>query len=203
MVLVTANEPIATLGNISTDIRSRLSGGLSLQLALPGVAARQQILRQAAAALGRPLSAEIAARLANGIDGAAHELFAALFELYAHSPNFAGDAAEKQAERLLAARIARRPSLREIVAVVAKYYRRPQAVLKSDSRRQSTVLPRAVIIFLARELTDCTYEQIGRALGGRDHTTIMHSYKKIDRDRQHDFDIQQSLEELRRILLSR
>lgn len=200
-VLVTANESVSALNNISADIRSRLAGGLVLQLALPGAAARRQILRQAAAALGRPLSAEVADRLANGIDGAAHELFAAVFELRAHSPSSAGDA--KQAERLLAARAARRPSLRKIVAVAAKYYRQPQAVLKSDSRRQSAVLPRAAIIYLARELTDCTYEQIGRALGGRDHTTIMHSYKKIDHDRQHDLGIQQALNELRRILLSR
>jgi chromosomal replication initiator protein len=202
-VLITANEPVAALNNISADIRSRLSGGLVLQLALPGAAARQQILRQVAAALGRPLSEEVASRLASGIDGAAHELFAAVFELCASSPNSAGDADVKQAERLLAARAARRPTVREIVAVVAKYYRQPQAVLKSDSRRQSAVLPRATIIFLARELTDCTYEQIGRALGGRDHTTIMHSYKKIDHDRQHDLGIQESLDELRRILLSR
>ena len=59
-----------------------------------------------------------------------------------------------------------------------------KAVLKSASRRQSAVLARAMAVYLARELAGASYEQIGRALGGRDHTTIMHNYRKIDRERQ-------------------
>ena len=74
----------------------------------------------------------------------------------------------------------------EIVAIVAKYYGLPQKQLKSSSRKHAVVQGRATIIYLARELTGASYDEIGRALGGRDHTTIMHNYKKIERDRQRD-----------------
>jgi chromosomal replication initiator protein len=200
-VIVTSMQPAGTLANMPPDLRSRLSSGLVLQLAPPGTAARERLVRQVAAALGRPVSDEVAGRLANGLQGTASELFGAVFELLAAAP-VNGMANVKQADRLLASRAARRPTLREITTVVAKYFRQPQAVLKSASRRQSAVLPRAVAVYLARELAGASYEQIGRALGGRDHTTIMHNYRKIDRQRQRDLAIQETLAELRRILLS-
>lgn len=200
-VIVTSPQPAGTLANLPPDLRSRLSAGLVLQLAPPGTAAREQLARQVAAALGRPISDEVAQRLAGGLRGTANELFGAVFELLAGSHRF--DATNvKHAEQLLAARTARRPALREIASVVAKYFRQPQSVLKSASRRQSAVLPRAVVVYLARELAGASYDQIGRILGGRDHTTIMHNYRKIDRDRQHDPAIQEALAELRRILLN-
>src|SRR5262245_18369134 len=104
----------------------------------------------------------------------------------------------QQAERVIAARAARKPTLREITAVVARHFRQPQAVLNSASRRQSAVIPRAVIVYLVRDLTDASYEQIGRALAGRDHTTIMHNYRKIDQELQHDHTMQESIADPRR-----
>jgi chromosomal replication initiator protein len=199
-VVVTSNQPAGALANMPPDLRSRLASGLVLQLAPPGTAARERLVRDIAAALGRPMSDEVVERLAGGLADSATELFGAVFELFADS----GDKAApdiKQANRVLASHAAHRPTLREITAVVARHYRQSQATLKSASRRQSAVLPRAVIVYLARELAAASYEQIGRALGGRDHTTIMHNYKKIDRLRQHDVAIQETIAELRRILL--
>jgi chromosomal replication initiator protein len=200
LVVLTAAGPPSTLPNLPSDLRSRLAAGLVLQLAPSGPAARQRIVLQTAAALGRPLNGEVATRLATGVPGSVNELFGAVFELCANSP-ISGDDSE-HADRLIASRAARQPTLREITAVVAKYYKQPQAVLKSASRRQAAVLPRAVIVYLARELGDHSYDSIGRALGGRDHSTIMHSYRKVQSAQQHDLGLQSALDELRRILLS-
>lgn len=200
-VIVTATQPVGALGNLPADLRGRLSAGLVLQLAPPGTAARARLVRQISAALRRPVSQEVAGCLASGFDGSARELFGAVLELLATSP-LRENPSLQQAERLLASRALGRPTLREIITVVAKYFSQPQTVLKSASRRQSAVLPRAMIVFLARELNGASYEEIGRRLGGRDHTTIMHNYRKIDRQRQHDVTIQQALTDLRRVLLS-
>jgi chromosomal replication initiator protein len=201
-VIITANEPIATLANVPADIRSRLACGLAFQLAPPSEPARVRIIQQAATALHRPISPEAAARLAEGIDGTANSLFQAVFELFAPaSGRPQSDAA--RAEHLLAARADRQPSLREIIGVVARHQNTPQSQLKSSSRRQSIVFARALIIYLARELAEISYEEIGRALGGRDHTTIIHSYQKIDDQRTRDIPLQHTLDNLRRILLSR
>lgn len=200
-VIVAAAQPPGTLANLPPDVRSRLSSGLVLQLAPPGTAARERLVRQMAAALGRSMSDDVAGRLADGLHGSAREIFGAVIEFLGRSPRN-GAPNLKEADRLLAARSARRPTIREIVGVVARYFRQPQSVLKSASRRQSAVLPRAISIYLARELSGASYEQIGRALGGRDHSTIMHNYRKIERQRTHDLAIQEALNELTRILLA-
>jgi chromosomal replication initiator protein len=134
--------------------------------------------------------------------GTAVQLLAALYEFFAELP--AGTAADgEQANRVLSRRAARQPEISEIVAIVAKYYGVPQKQLKSSSRRQSIVQARAVITYLARDVIGASYQQIGKALGGRDHTTIIHNYKKMDRERQRDLATQEALDDLRRILLSR
>ncbi len=79
-------------------------------------------------------------------------------------------------DRNVPSRFIRQPQLREIIAAVARHFGLPQKQLKSPSRRQSIVTARAVAVYLARELASASYEQIGRALGGRDHTTIIHNY---------------------------
>ena len=201
-VLVASTRAIGSLGNLSADVRSRLAAGLALQLAAPGAAARAQILRQAAAALGRTMSDDAAQRLAAGVAETANELFGSLFELLAgSSPPAAID--REMVQQHLAARAARRTSLRDIIAVVARYYGLSQKIVKSGSRKHAAVVARSTIVYLARELAGASYDQIGQALGGRDHSTIMHNFRTIDRDRQRDWQTQEMLGELHRILLSR
>lgn len=198
-VVVTSNRPASTLANMTPDLCSRLASGLMLQLAAPETAARLRVIRQTSAAIGRALSDDAAHRLAAGVTGATTNLIGALFELCLAAPGQeASD--DHRAVQLLATR---RPSLREIIAVVARYTRVPQKQLKSGSRKRSIVFARAVAAYLARELAAASYLEIGRALGGRDHTTIMHNYHKIDRDRMRHPATQETLDELRRILLSR
>ncbi len=199
-VVVTSSRPPSRLANISDDLRSRLAAGLLIQAAAPGSDARLRIIRQAATAIGRALSDHSAHRLAAGLTGTAADLFGALFELIA-APAGHETSDLELAERLLASRAARRPTLRQIVATVAKHSGLPRKELKSSSRKQPAVFARAIVAYLAREHAGASYEQIGRALGGRDHTTIMHNYRKIDSDRQRDPATQETLDELRRILL--
>jgi chromosomal replication initiator protein len=202
VVLVTSHRPVTALGNLTPDLRSRLASGMMLQLATPGEAARARIVQHVATVLRRPLSDDAVSQLAAGLRGTASQLIGVLYELYSAVPNSSA-AAIKDASRLLDDRTARQPALSEIITIVAKYYSLTQKQLKSSSRKHAVVQGRATAIYLARELTGASYDQIGRALGGRDHTTVMHNYKKIERERQRDLATQEALDDLRRILLSR
>jgi chromosomal replication initiator protein len=200
-VIVTSRRPANSLANISPDVRSRLSSGLLLQLSPPGKAARVRIIRRAAETLGRPLTDDAAKHIASGIRGNANHLFGAVFELCSKPSNRVKDEIDHD-PAIVATRVNRQPNMREIVALVAKTYGMPQAQLRSQSRRQSIVAARAMVAFLARELAGASYDHIGRALGGRDHTTIIHSYRKIDRDRARDPVLQEEIDELSRILFN-
>jgi chromosomal replication initiator protein len=200
LVVAAAKRAPLALGNLTADVRSRLSAGLSLQLAAPGVEARAQLLLQAAASLQRTITPDAARALARGVAGSAPALFGALFDLLAEGPTAIQLSA---VERYLAKRRERRTSLHEIIAVVARYYGLPQKLLKSGSRRHAVVVARSTVVYLARVLAGASYEQIGQALGGRDHSTIMYNFRTIDRDRRRNDQIQETLDELGRVLQSR
>jgi chromosomal replication initiator protein len=201
LVVVTSQRPVTSLPTLGADLRGRFAAGLMLQLAVPGTAARMRIVQHVASALGASLSDDAMHRLVSGMHGTTSQLVGAIFGL------FAADSVKSKrgivGKGVEPSHNARQPSLPEIVAVVGRYYSLPQKLIKSGCRKQSAVMARATAVYLARELTDSSYEQIGRALGGRDHTTIMHNYRKIDRDRQTDAATQQSIEDLRRILVCR
>lgn len=75
---------------------------------------------------------------------------------------------------------------RQIAEAVAAYYRLSFEVLCGKQRDKYIVLPRQVAMYLIRQETQASLSEIGKLLGGRDHTTVLHAWKKIDRDMQTD-----------------
>jgi chromosomal replication initiator protein len=198
-VIVTSSGPADSLGSLPPDVRSRIACGLQLQLAAPGKAARLRIIRYASVALGRSLSDEAANQLADAVHGTVPDLFGVLFGLL--SKTAAGSSGTSAtASQPLPAQATSRLAMPEIIGTVSRYMCVPRKMLKGKSRRQSFVFARATAIYLARKLTDMSYDQIGKALGGRDHTTIMHSYQKIDRDRLQNPATQETLDRLQELL---
>ena len=199
-VVITSSEAVNLLPNLPADLRSRLSAGLALQLRPPAL----PLACESSTTLQPRSTARFPATLPSDLQRASKvtpiTCFVPLFELNSTSGSTISTQA---ADDLLAAHTARRPTIREITAVVARHQNVPQSQLKSSSRKQSIVFARGLIVFLARELADLSYEEIGRALGGRDHTTIIHNYRKIAHECETNPQTAQSLEALRRTLLSR
>jgi chromosomal replication initiator protein len=192
MMIVTAATPLSAARNLASDVRSRFASGLELRLAPPEEAARERLVHHVSAALGRPFSVAAAQRLAAGVQGTAGDVFGALFEF-----NETQAGSDMQAvDDYLARRAVRRPTIQDILPAVAKYCRVSQKVLKSGSRRQSVVAARALIVYLARELAGLSFARIGRALGGRDHSTIMHNYRKVADALDRDAAIREALADL-------
>ena len=90
----------------------------------------------------------------------------------------------------------RNPSVREIQKAIAKYYRVPMNELLSVRRDAHYVKARQVGMYLCRELTLLSLPSIGRQFGGRDHTTILHGYRKIAGLLPNDPGLQQDIENL-------
>ena len=203
IVIVTSHTAGHSLANLSPDVRSRLASGLMLQLAAPGKAARVRIVQHVAAALRRPLSDEAASQLADGVARHCQPAVRRAVSNCGHRRR-ARPADVERADRLLTDREPHvGPRCVKLSPSSPNTTDLPQKQLKSGSRKQSVGSAARPSSILARELTGASYDQIGRALGGRDHTTIMHNYKKIERERQRDLATQEALDDLRRILLSR
>jgi chromosomal replication initiator protein len=210
-LLATSNQPPAALPNLSVAVASRLASGLTVSISAPGPAARTELAMRIARSFGRPIAPAAAEVIAERAGGTVRELIGLVAELMqsAELTQKTGGPSSLSAEQMSTEQIAqwlddravdRRPRVSDILRVVAKYYSIPQKVLKGSSRRQSVVMARAMAIYLARRLASLSYQRIGKALSGRDHTTILHSYRKTESLAKHDLATQQALADLERLL---
>lgn len=198
LMLLTLSGPAADAPGFDRPLLSRLAGGLAIEIAPPGLHARRELLRQAADAAGCKLDDRALETLAEQLPPEPPRMLRAAVELRRRQ----GVRIDAQAARQLLEddRPDNSPPLRDILRVVARYHQVPLNVLTSASRKQGVVAARAVAIYLARELTPMSYADIGRLLGGRDHTTIMHNYRRIDRELTKDRALQSAVQDLRRLL---
>jgi chromosomal replication initiator protein len=210
IVATTDREPVA-LSQLDHSLRDRLAAGLIVRIQRPGPAAREAILKAAARSRGIEACDDQFHRLAHREAASANELLGMVRQL---SPSGAFSLAESAglcAETETTAADGRKPAdvktiqrpgiaLRQIIAVTARYFSITQAALSGPSRRTTLVLARNIVVHFARCLTDLSYAEIGRALGGRDHTTAMHADRRLAEQIGSDARIQQIVEELERLL---
>ena len=189
VVIVSAQQPPAAMAHLEAGLRDRLSEGLTVRLQVPGFEARFELLKHYALDHDSHLSDEQLRQLAQKTAGTATQLFRTMAqqELSADDSKFS----ETVHPPL---------TIRQIIAVVARYFRLTQAAICSSERRKSLVYARSVASYLARSLTKLSYAQIGKSLGHRDHTTIMHACRSIEKRLASDASTQQDVEELKRIL---
>ena len=90
-----------------------------------------------------------------------------------------------------------RPKMAEIKAVVARHNGLTVADLESACRKRTMAWPRQIAAYLCREMTQCSYPEIGRAFGDRDHTTVLFSFRKIARLRADSAELEATLETYR------
>lgn len=98
--------------------------------------------------------------------------------------------------RLARPRIYASPTLARIQAEVASYYHIPVAEMKSAVRHRSVARPRQVAMYLARKLTAHSLPSIGERFGGRDHTTVIHAMRQIEKLRREIPEIDQDVRHL-------
>ena len=87
----------------------------------------------------------------------------------------------------------RKTTIESVIKVVAEHYQMVPAQLKQKSNQRAIAFPRQVAMYLVKELTPASLPEIGRAFGGKHHTTVLHSVQKIERDRLLKPDLNKSI----------
>lgn len=176
---------------------SRLIGGLVITLSPPGCEARRAILEELANSAGLTLSPTAAETLADEVTASVPELLQVLLRISRGESNI--DA--QRAQQFLSDRGAQQqPTMSAIVAVTAKQFSLKISMLKSASRNRTVVSARSVAMYLARKLTSQSLEQIGRAFGNRDHSTVLHNCRKIEKLLKTDPATRQTVAQLQKLL---
>jgi len=170
-------------------LRSRFEWGLIADIQPPDLETKIAILEKKAEMEGIRLPADVSMLLATHIQSNVRELEGALIRLGAYA-SLTGHAITeglaRQNLRDLIRETQRVISVEVIQQQVSKVYYVRVSDLKAKKRTKELVLPRQVAMYLARQLTELSYPDIGRAFGGRDHTTVMHACRQVDKLMEQD-----------------
>ena len=200
-VIFTSRVMPEKIPGLSPALCSRLSGGLAVPLAPPATAARLACIERFAQARNVDLPAPAVRLLASGLSVTVPELFGAVTELHMQSQLDGQPLDAARVRRWLADRQLRlRPSLRMIARLSAKYFGLRVTELTSPSRRRNVVQARAVAMYLARQLTGKSLEQVGTHFGGRDHTTVLHNCRSIESRVRGDPTTRRAVGDIRKML---
>ncbi|MCA9240479.1 MAG: ATP-binding protein, partial [Planctomycetales bacterium] len=197
LLLATSTHPLTESPQFGRGFIARMLAGVTLRISPHQQPARRELTRLALEALGVQATPAAAAVLAQSVPGQPPRVFQLALKVRQRVQ--AGVTIDEElAASLLQSGVARRsPPADLIVEKVTKYYGLPAGSLATSSRKQTTVLARAVAIYLMRELTPLSYDQIGRLLGGRDHTTVMHNYRRVEKGLTTDRALADAVAELR------
>ncbi len=188
-VVIAADRPPADLESLDERVRSRLAGGLVVEMGQLSEDLRLGILKsRVTAARAHHASFDVPQPvleyLARSITHNGRDLEGAINRLLAHSKLNSQpvtlEMAEREVRDLIRPQEPKRIKIEDIQRVVARQYNVSRADLLSSRRTANVVRPRQVAMYLAKTLTLRSLPEIGRRFGGRDHTTVLHAVRKIE-----------------------
>jgi chromosomal replication initiator protein len=208
-VVIASDRPPLDLESLDERVRSRLAGGLVVEMGSLGEELRLEILNSRVASArqhhpGFDVPPAVLAYIARSVTHNGRDLEGALNRLLAHS-KLTGqpvtmDLAEREIRDLIRPQEPKRVKIEDIQRVVARHYNVSRGDLLSSRRTANVVRPRQVAMYLAKTLTLRSLPEIGRRFGGRDHTTVLHAVRKIENLVGNDSSLAEEIESLKRQL---
>ena len=205
-IILSADSPPGKIPSLEERLISRFNWGLVTRIDPPSYETRVAIVKKKAHLRDLNISDEIAEYVARKVRANIRELEGALTTLYALATTSGQKINIELAQKALEGQIRlshRNISITDIIEVVTRHYNVRLADLQSKKRSQSIAEPRQICMYLARNLTRHSLEEIGGHLGGRDHTTVMHACNKINTAEHNDPKIHALLNDLKNRIIQR
>jgi chromosomal replication initiator protein len=198
-IILSADSPPSEIPSLEERLISRFNWGLVARIDPPSYETRIAIVQKKAHLRGLEVSDEVAGYIARKVHANIRELEGALTTIYAVSMTTGREITLQMAQTALDGQFdasTRHIRISDITDVVARHFNIRLADLQSKKRSQSVAEPRQICMYLARQLTKHSLEEIGGHLGGRDHTTVMHACGKIEDLQKKDPRMHATLEQL-------
>lgn len=185
-IVICSDRPPAAIVSLEERLRSRFQWGLIADIQPPDLALRVAILRAKSDELPQKIPDEIIEYLANRVQSNIRELEGSLNRVLAYARlqgmPLSLDTAKVAMASLASDTRQRRVSIEDILNAVAEHYHMSVDDLRGKQRDKQIVVPRHVAMYLMRQDTEASLLEIGQALGGRDHSTVLHGCEKITRE---------------------
>ncbi len=203
-IVLTSDCPPNEIATLEERLRSRLSSGLIADIQIPDFETKVAILMEKMTREGISLSEDVIFFLATSIKSNIRELEGGMIRLGAYQTLMGRPVTIDVTRRLLSNLIQAAPApvhTELILQEVAAYFKVSPKEIRSKKRNRSISVARQVAIFLLRDLTQMSFPEIGREMGGRDHSTAMYAFRSIEENRDSDAVLSRDIEILKRRLL--
>lgn len=192
----------ALLAGLEDRLRSRFAQGMIVDIPAPDLESRAAILKAKAAQNSINLAEEVVNHLAYTIEGNIRELEGALNTIMCQSQLLGRTLSLDEVKVIIknSSRPRKTLAVSDVVDKVARYFDIDQSSIYEKTRRKEIVKPRQIIMYLLREDFQVSYPAIGKKLGGRDHTTVIHSCEKIKNELKTDTDLEEEISQIRILL---
>ncbi|MDB5551140.1 MAG: dnaA [Rhizobium sp.] len=207
-VVVAADRAPWELESLDPRVRSRLQGGVNIEMEAPDFAMRLEMLklrlaqaRQEDSSIDIPET--ILEHVATNVTASGRELEGAFNQLIfrlSFEPNLTLERVDELLAHLVGTGEPKRVRIEDIQRIVARHYNVSRQELVSNRRTRVIVKPRQIAMYLSKTLTPRSFPEIGRRFGGRDHTTVLHAVRKIEELITADQKLSHEIELLRRLI---
>jgi len=202
-IIFSSDRSPASIPDIAERLRGRLSSGMTIDIAEPDTESRIAIVRKKVGLHGITLGEDVIEYIATSVPGSIRELEGVINSVVCHAQvkGAPPDLAEIRQSLRSFSRPAKTVSIKNVVSKVAEYYGIDEESIYEKTRRKEIVRPRQVIMYILREDFNVSYPAIGTKLGGRDHTTVIHSCEKIKREVIDDAVLAKEIQNVRGLLV--
>lgn len=203
-IIISSDRPPREIETLEDRLRSRFDQGLTADIQPPDLETRMAILRTKALSDNIQMPNDVITLLATNIATNIREIEGAYTKIVAYTSLMDMPITMETAQKVLSDMgntvKTRTITFEGITKVVAEHYNIKQDELFNKKRTQNIAHPRQVAMYLCRELADLSYPKIGELFGGRDHTTVIHAYEKISKNKNTNLALQKELQEMIEIL---
>jgi len=183
-------------------LKSRLSAGMTVDIPAPDKESRIAIITAKAAQQNITLSQEVVDYLAHTINGNIRDLEGAINTLLCHTQLKNKPISMMDVRNYIKNNIKPKKNIavKDVVRIVSDFYNIKEESIYEKTRHKEVIRPRQIIMYILREDFNISYPSIGQKLGGRDHTTVIHSCEKIKIDIKEDQTLLEEVGQIRNLL---
>lgn len=199
-IIISSDRPPKEMLTLEDRLRSRFEHGLLADIQSPDYETRMAILRKKEELDGLKIDEEVLGYIATNIKSNIRELEGALTKIVAFSRLKKRELnlllAEEALQDIISPNEKKVITAELIVEVVAEHYNITPADIYSKDKSRNISYPRQIVMYLCRKLTDLSVTEIGKTLGNRDHSTVLHGYEKVAKDINNDASLHNTIDVL-------
>ncbi len=202
-IIFSSDKHPALIQDLEDRLKSRFSAGMTVDIPTPDNESRIAIIKAKLNSAEYPLAKDVVEYLAYSINGNIRELEGTINSITCQSQLKGRELTLAEVKSFVKnnTRPKKIISIKEVVKTVSDFYNIEEQLIYDKTRKKEIIKPRQIIMYILREDFNISFPAIGEKLGGRDHTTVMHSCEKIKNDIKNDEILVQEINQLRSIFV--